>query len=167
MVEYSRGKNLKILSQISIILVFIAALFFIAHFSGFTREYCGTDTNCFSEKTKNCGSAEVYVSRETNLYYYKTTPSLSKNCNLKIEFKQAQEGALPEHTKLLEGKSMKCKVPKEELKTLDVVELSNIIPYCSGPLKESLYELIIKRMYETIIVNLGDIAEKSQILMNI
>ena len=45
--------------------------------------------------------------------------------------------------------------------------MNNIIQYCTGPLKESLYELIVKRMYELIIVNLGEIAEEAKNIMEV
>ena len=56
---------------------------------------------------------------------------------------------------------------KLEMRKLEILEMNNIMQYCTGPLKESLYELIIKRMYELIIVNLGEIAEEAKNIMKV
>ena len=62
---------------------------------------------------------------------------------------------------------MTCKIPKKQLPNTNLIEMNNIMEYCSGPLKESLYELIIKRMYELVIINLAEIAEQAESLMKV
>ena len=49
---------------------------------------------------------------------------------------------------------MECNVPFE---ITEITNTNDIIDYCSGPLKESIYELIIKKMYGVIAQNLGSI----------
>ena len=167
MVDFSNTKKLKNIPKILFLILIIVGLFFGAYYTGITREYCGKDINCFSEKAESCKPAEVYLSRSTNVYYYKTTPSFGNKCDLFIKFERAQEGTLQEHKELLEGKSMTCTIPKNEMRELDILEMNNIMQYCTGPLKESLYELIVKRMYELIIVNLGEIAEEARNIMKV
>ncbi|MDP3917493.1 MAG: hypothetical protein Q8Q42_04390 [Nanoarchaeota archaeon] len=164
--EYSNNKY-KNISRIVVPLILIIGLFLAAYYTGFTREYCGTDENCFLEKAKTCSPAEVYLSKSNNIYYHKITPELKNNCKLIIRFERAQEGTLPEHIELLEGKSMKCIIPKSELKKLNLLETNEVIDYCTGPLKEGLYELMVKRMYELIVVNLGEIAEEAKKLIKV
>ena len=60
---------------------------------------------------------------------------------------------------------MKCDIPRKVLKEKDLLKMDEIMPYCSGELKEALYELIVKRMYELIILNLGEIAEEAENIM--
>ena len=88
-------------------------------------------------------------------------------CDLFVKFDRAQEGTPSEHITLLEGKSMTCTIPKSEMKKQDVLNMENIMPYCTGPLKESLYQLIVKRMYELIIVNLKEISTEADKIMKI
>ncbi len=167
MVKYAINPRLKYLPRLALVLIIITSLFVTTHYTGLTRKYCGSDAACFQEKAASCSPSEVYISRNNNVYYYKISPTITTKCALKIKFERAQEGTSPDHVALLEGKSMTCKIPKKELPNLDVVEMNNIMPYCSGPLKESLYELIIKRMHELVIINLGEIAEQAEDLMKV
>jgi hypothetical protein len=147
--------------------VIIVGIFIAGYYLGFTREYCGTDVNCFNEKKNTCSPVEVYSSKENNVYYYKLNPTLRNRCKLLIKFEKAQEGTSPEHIALLEGKSMMCILPKQKMQTLSILEMNEIMPYCSGPLKEGIYELIVKRMYELIITNLGEITEEAEKIMKV
>ena len=165
--EYAKGKKYKNWSRFIILLIILSAIFLGAYYSGFTREYCGTDTNCFSEKAYNCRPAEVYTSRSNNIYYYKINPTINNKCELFIKFDRAQEGTPSEHVTLLEGKSMTCTMPKSEMRKRDVLDMEGIMPFCTGPLKESLYELIVQRMYELIIINLKEISTEANALMKI
>ncbi len=166
--EYSKDYNkLKNLPRIAILLLIIFTLFLSAYYLGFTREYCGKDKDCFLVNTATCSPAEVYVSRSNNIYHYQIYPSLKNTCKLKVTFERAQEGTSQEHIELLEGKSMNCYIPKSNLRSVNPIEMENIITYCSGPLKEGLYELIIKRMYEFVIINIGEITEELQTIMNV
>ncbi len=165
--EYAENKKFKNLSRFILFLIIFGAIFLVSHFTGFTREYCGTDKFCFSENAESCDPAEVYISRENNVYYYKMTPTLKNQCNILIKFERAQKGTLPEHTTILEGKTMTCKIPKSEMRSLDVLNMENVIQHCSGPLKEALYELIVKRMYELIVLNLNEITSEAQKAMRI
>jgi len=167
MVKYSKPYRFKSLPYIVVLLIIFGSIFVTAYYSGITRRYCSKDTACFLEKAKSCKPAEVYTTQNNNVYQYRIYPTPTKTCIMKIELKKVQEGSLPEHQTLLEGKSMKCKIPKKEIKTLNLNNLNNIIPYCSGPLKESMYELIIKRMYELIITNLGEITAETKSLMKV
>jgi len=167
MVEYSGVRRIKNLPRFLILIIIIVGLFLAAYYLGFTREFCGKDQNCFSQKAASCSPAEVFVSRNNNIFYYQINPTIRNQCKLIVKFERAQEGTLQEHTELLEGKSMKCYIPKSEMRRINVIEMENIIGYCSGELKEGLYELIIKRMYELIITNLGSITEEAQKAMKV
>jgi hypothetical protein len=164
-VEYSENKKLRSGMKLIILAIILTGIFFAAYYSGMTREYCGKDQDCFSENAKSCSPSEVYLSRSNNVYHYKLTPIIGNKCNLKITFERAQEGLPPEHIELLEGKSMNCNIPKSVLREKDLLKMDEIMPYCSGELKEALYELIVKRMYELIILNLGEIAEEAKNIM--
>tara|TARA_Y100000310_G_C20671809_1_gene810709 strand:+ start:442 stop:945 length:504 start_codon:yes stop_codon:yes gene_type:complete len=167
MVEYSLGKKIRYLPQVFFLILIILILFLSAHYTGFTRKYCGADTSCFEERVASCNPSEVYTSRDNNIYYYKMIPTLTGGCSVKIKFERAQEGTLQEHISLLEGKSMTCKVPRKHLGEINIIEMEQMMPYCTGPLKESLYELVIKRMYELVVSNLGEIAEQAEKAMKV
>ena len=62
---------------------------------------------------------------------------------------------------------MKCIIPKDELRKLNLLETDKVINYCTGPLKEGLYQLMVKRMYELVITNLGEIAEEANNILKV
>jgi hypothetical protein len=167
MVKYAIGTRFRYLPRFAIALIILVGIFVLAYYTGFTREYCGSDTSCFEAKAASCSPAEVYTSNNNNVYYYKISPTITNKCLLKVKFVRAQEGTSYDHVSLLEGKSMTCKIPKKQLPNTNLIEMNNIMEYCSGPLKESLYELIIKRMYELVIINLAEIAEQAESLMKV
>lgn len=168
MVEYSADyKKIKNLPRLAVLLIIIFGLFLSAYYLGFTREYCGKDEQCFLENSAVCSPADVYISRSNNVYHYMIYPTIRNKCKLVITFERAQEGTSPEHIQLLEGKSMTCFIPKDNLRAVNPIDMNNVIDYCSGPLKEGLYELIIKRMYEFVVINIEDIAEEAQKVMKV
>ena len=168
MVEYSADyRKIRNLPRIAILLLIIFGLFLSAYYLGYTREYCGKDKDCFLSHAKTCSPAEVYVSRSNNVYHYIIFPTIKNKCKLSITFERAQEGTSEEHARLLEGKSMTCLIPKSNLESVNPIEMEDVIDYCSGPLKEGLYEMIIKRMYEFVIINIGEITEELQNAMNV
>jgi len=59
-----------------------------------------------------------------------------------------------------EGKSMKCLVPTNEISEKSINEMENTLSYCTGPLKEAIYEVIIKRMYSYFVKNIDVFVEK-------
>jgi len=151
--EYAKSKKFRNWSRFIILFIVLSGIFLGAYYSGFTREYCGTDKNCFTENSYSCKPSEVYTSRTNNVYYYKINPTMGNQCEVFVRFDRAQEGTPAEHITLLEGKSMICTIPKNEMKKIDILDMEDVMQYCTGPLKESLYELIVKRMYELIILN--------------
>ena len=61
---------------------------------------------------------------------------------------------------LFEGKSMECKIPIDKIKEIHINKMENVINYCTGPLKESIYELIIKKLYGLVVQNIGEILKE-------
>ena len=58
----------------------------------------------------------------------------------------------------LEGKSMKCAITRETLKSKTLNEIEDLNDNCTGQLKEALLQITIDNMYKIIIKNLGSIA---------
>jgi len=167
LVEYASKIKLKRSAQIVTLVVIISALFLGSYYTGLTREFCGKDQVCFEEKAATCSPAEVYISRENNVYSYVMHPTLRNKCQITITFERAQEGTAQEHVEFLEGKEMTCIIPKGDMRSLDVIQMDQVMEYCHGPLKEGLYELIVKRMYEVVVANLGSIVEEVERVMKV
>lgn len=63
---------------------------------------------------------------------------------------------------LLEGKSMTCKIPKSKLSEIELDNMKDLLNYCTGPLKEGMYELLLKRMYALVVSQMSNIVKESE-----
>lgn len=146
-------KKEKILSKkikiILIILILILAIF-LGYISRNKIDSCENE-KCFFDSLKDC--KEVKFIREDLEYswLYFISKEVSKDlCEVNVELLEVKEGSI--NPKLIENKGMVCIVPK----TIgDFPE--NEISRCSGVLKERLQDLIIKRMYDYLLVNVQEI----------
>jgi hypothetical protein len=133
--------------------------------SGIIKKDCGIDEICFKQAMKACKTAEFITYKNNNVYSYEVKPSFDKNCRIKITLERSAAGSSLEFDKLVEDKSMTCKIPRKEIDGTSLDDFSGIIDHCSGPLKEGLYELIIQRMYSTIVQELSQVeSTKTQVL---
>lgn len=143
------------------IIFFVAVLIvWIVFFSGLIKKDCKQDSDCFNEALSECKPVKFLNVNDNNLYQYKVSGSKGNLCDLNIKLIKMGVGTPIDLVQKFEGKSMRCLVPKSEVETGDLAEIGNVLNYCSGPLKESILELIIDRMYGLIIKNLGQIAEE-------
>lgn len=142
-----------------VILIFLFAFFI--YYSGLIKPSCTTDA-CFNQALQKCSPVSYDKLKNNNLYSYEISRSLFSYCNLNIKFEEAALGSEVEIKTLLEGKSMHCKLPKSNLKNIDINEMKDLLNYCSGPLKEGLYELMIKKMYSLIIGQMSSIIKQSE-----
>jgi len=120
---------------------------------------CRTDMSCFNDAMELCVPANVISEEEGNIFEYKIRGKEERSCLTTITINQVNSASGQEVIDLFEGKSMTCLVPKGTR----VGETNDVLDYCSGPLKESMYELIIQKMYTVVIQNLGEtISELSE-----
>jgi len=159
--EYSERK-FSLMLRIGVVGVVLVLLFLIGYYGGIFRYDCGQDKQCFDEKMRKCSPAEVLSVRNNNVYSYEIGKSLWGECQMKIKMERAEPGASPEIRRLLEGREMDCRIPKETIAGMGVDDFEDVIEYCHGPLKEGLYELIIQRMYALVVSQLSDIADEAQ-----
>ena len=160
--EYAKGNRWKLVPKIAVLGGILLALFVAGYYSGYLREDCEQDKACFDEKLKDCSSVQVVTVKNNNAYLYWVGNSLGNTCEVNIKLLRVEAGAAPEFRELLEGKEMSCKIPKEKLSTIKIDEFDNLMQYCHGELKEGLYELIIQRMYELVVSQLGDIITEAE-----
>ena len=145
------------LAKVAVIGGILLALFVAGYYTGYFRKDCGQDKQCFQEYVTKCKPAQVAVLRNNNAYLYWIGNQLGKTCELKVKALRIDAGA-PQEFKSLEGKEMSCKIPKNEINTVD--KIPNLLDYCAGPLKEATYSLIIKRMYSLVLKQLTPIKEE-------
>jgi len=111
---------------------------------------------CFEISANKCSPARYNKIYNGNIFYYRISTSFGGICNLEIKIKEFGENTDPELRELFEGKNMYCKIPKGIFNS-EFVKLGNSIDYCTGPLKEAMYELMIKRMYDLSVKQMGDV----------
>lgn len=141
----------KIASVIITVLV-ISLIYFLSN-----EKDCGIDNICFQENLEKCTRAKLQYAQNQNIFEYKITGSTKESCIVNVKILKVNEAVDPESKVLFEGKDMTCQFPKEVTQFSEIAESESTLSYCSGPLKEAIYELIIKRIYGTIAQNLGEI----------
>ncbi len=137
-----------------IFLILLAVLWGGAYFFGFLKKDCHLDKACFDASLSSCKQAEALVVQEGSLYRYEIHGKSAGNCKFEIALEKMAEGTPVNLKDAFEGKSMKCRMPLELLGE-PVEKIDSLINYCSGPLKEAIYELIITRLYKNVVGNLG------------
>lgn len=145
-----------------IVIVLIGAVFY----SGILKKNCNEDKECFDNTLEKCRASKLLTIRNNNVYSYEIGYNFykpfSKNCEMKVKIERVGAGVEIETRNLIEGKSMKCSIPKDKLKDINLEEMDDLLNYCSGKLKEGLYEIIIKKMYSLILGQMSDIVKEME-----
>lgn len=142
--------------------IFAVFLFIVLYYFGAFKGTC-EDEKCFQDSVSACSPKKYNFNVNNNVYTYVISRSLGENCKIKVSLERSAEGTDFDTRGKLEGKSMNCKVPKSELGAVNLNEVENLLGYCTGPLKEGMYEILIKKMYGIIISNLGEILGEVQL----
>jgi len=152
MAEKSRGVGKKIFGILFIIVV-IATIYFTFFF---TRK-C-KDESCFNDGLKGCKRIN-YVANDKNViwrYTIRGSPffGVAKNtCKVEVEVIQAKSGI--KEVEDLVNKKMTCYMPLGL-----VTKPENDISRCQGLLKEEMQTMIINKLHQYIINNLGEIDQE-------
>lgn len=145
-----------------IILIIIFLIAYILFFSNLIKKKCGEDQNCFNIMTQKCKASTFYTVKDGNYYKYIIKGSKNNACLINVKLEKMAIGSPVDLINSFEGKDMNCYIPKDRLTNLSLLNMENFLNHCSGPLKESIYELMIKKMYGLIIQNMGDIITEIQ-----
>ena len=137
----------------------ISLLAYAIFFGNILKRECGNDVNCFDELAKKCTGARLEALKDANIYEYTIKGKIGNECGVSIKLKRMALGIPVDIVNKLEGKDAECKIPMALLKENRINEIENLLSYCSGTLKESVYEVIMDDMYELIIKNMGNITK--------
>jgi len=154
-------KNDKIIALI-ISLIFILVISVLIYLP----KDCGENKECFIEKAQTCSKAKLISNIEGNLYEYEIKSQKRDDCIFSIKLKRMKENTDYKMVHLLEGKEMLCKVPLEKFKEDPLKDMRDYMDYCSGPLKESLLQLTVERLYSIVVSNIGNINDELQKLVS-
>lgn len=140
----------KILITITLVILIVITAFLF----GLVKKECKTDA-CFKESLERCSTATYMQLENYNYYQWTIDGKRGDNCKMDVELVRMAIGTPVDKVRLFEGKGMDCMVPLDVLKKTDSSKVENILNYCTGPLKEAVYQSIIERLYTVIIANLG------------
>lgn len=149
------------LRNVLILIAVLLFIFIILQASGVLKKNCDEDLNCFDMYAKACNPAKVLTIKNNNLYEYKINGKKGGDlCSVSISVVKMNPDVGLETREQFEGKSMKCLVPIEEMSHKSINEMENTLSYCTGELKEVIYETIIGRMYSYFLKNIDVFVEK-------
>ncbi|MFH1456224.1 MAG: hypothetical protein ABIF40_04715 [archaeon] len=146
--------------RITVFIIFAVLILSVLAFNfGLFKKTC-TDSECFDAALVKCQPAKYEVVKNNNLYSYIIKREMGDICKIEIKLLAMAEGSDVTKVAQFEGKSMICEVPKDHLNDVSSDNLKGILNYCSGELKEALYEEIIKKLYGLVLINLEDVASE-------
>lgn len=140
---------------LAILSIFVIVTF-LAFYFGIIKKTCDDD-QCFNQALKDCSMAKYLKVQDLNYYKYSIDGSSGDNCKLSIELVKMAVGTPQEKIDMFEGKGMRCEIPNQELQNIEAGNIEGILSYCSGSLKEAMYEQIIEKLYTLIVSNMGEI----------
>lgn len=135
---------------IGIIILIVAAASIYLTFS--YVEKC-KNIACWEEKLTKCKKASYISDNKDITWRYIIKGKKAGSCLVNVEVIQIKQGLAS--TQILEGKSMNCYLP------FGVVAPPESNPnICHGILKEEMQSLIIEKLHQYILENVGEIAEE-------
>lgn len=154
------GLSKPVLLKIILFAVLLAILVGGAYYYGYFKKNCNQSRTCFDNAFKNCRPAKLISIIDNNYYYYAIDGVRGDNCKVRITLTKMGVGTSQDLVQALEGKGMTCYIPLTKVRELSFDTMPDVLSYCSGPLKEAIYEQIIQKMYSLIIKNLGPIVSE-------
>jgi len=139
------AKNLR-LWIIGSLLILVGILIVYAYFFLYVK--C-EDKQCFNNYLRDCNRAK-FNSLGNMSFEYKILGASNGNCSVNVKLLR---GDFTNQDSLkLQGKQMICNIPLGV-----VISPESDISLCHGLLKEGLQDLIISKLHQYIVLNLGDI----------
>lgn len=138
---------------LALVILIIALMIFSGYFLFFYEKQCG-DTECFLDAIKNCRHVSWIRSDDQASWLYTIKGSAGEdNCKINVKLLEVKQGTID--SEKLAGKDMLCTIPKEDTRFPE-----KDIFRCTGILKEELQDLMIKRMHDYLLENIGQIKQE-------
>jgi hypothetical protein len=140
-------RGLKLVLLIVIIAVLIAAVYFTFFFYYSCKD---NDLACFKAHQESCAKTKFTNGVEDAVWAYTIKGKSGTNCKINVGIVEIKKGAV-DLTKL-EGKNMDCLIPLKS-----TVSPEGDITKCHGELKEEIQNLIIQKLHNYVVSNIGKI----------
>ncbi len=145
--------------KIFAVALIISLLAYAIFFGNILKRDCGNDIDCFDKLAAKCAGAKLEALKDANTYEYTIKGKIGNDCMANIKLKNMALGTPVNIVEKLEGKYAECKIPRALLVEKGMNDIEDLLSYCSGNLKESVYEVIMDDMYTLIIKNMGNITK--------
>ncbi len=141
---------------VGLILIVFVAFLVVTYFVFFHASKC-SEINCWEYKLKECKKAK-YVNHDIDVSWeYEIKGKERDSCEVEVEALQVVTGLA--RSRIIEGKSMNCFIPLDNEGKTIVVAPEADINLCHGRLKEELQTLMIEKLHQYVLENVGEIAE--------
>lgn len=116
---------------------------------------------CFEAAATECKKAKILVDEAgKSVSEYTIKGKDDENCVLEIEVKKVSADYSESTKKRFEGKSMTCKIPQNEFSRMKFEKMGGNLDYCSGPLKEAMYDAVVKNLYNLVIKDMATVLDE-------
>ncbi len=138
---------------IALVILIIALVIFTGYFLFFYERQC-KDSECFVEAMQNCRPVS-WIRADDQASWLYVIKSSAKNdaCKIEVKLLEVKQGTID--SEKLEGEEMLCIAQKGETRFPE-----KDISRCTGVLKEDMQDLIIQRMHNYLLENVGEIKQE-------
>jgi len=120
---------------------------------------CDT-SGCFEANAIDCKKSKiVLVEANGSMSEYIIRGREGKNCVLDVKLLRIA-GLSSELRNKFEGKEMRCNIPKNEFSRMRVEKMADNLDYCKGPLREEIYDVVIKKLYKLVVRDMNTVLEE-------
>lgn len=144
--------NLKTKVGMALIVLVLALVVFSLWFLFFYAKPCDSE-ECFVNAMVNCKRVSLVREDSQASWLYTIRGSEKDLCNVEVKLLKIKQGNMDSEN--LQGKKMSCLVQKASSQFPE-----KDISKCTGVLKEELQNIIIKRMHNYLLENVGEIQQE-------
>ena len=136
--------------RVVIITLIVVVGILAVYFSFFYSKSCG-DMSCFNSGLSTCRRVTFFHDLQDGSWIYKVKGKSGEQCKVNVELVKLKQGGV--ELLSLEGKEMACHLPFGV-----VASPQENLENCHGELKEEMQDVIITRLHNYIVDNLGEIS---------
>ncbi|MFA5174418.1 MAG: hypothetical protein WC438_04520 [Candidatus Pacearchaeota archaeon] len=151
--KFSEIENAKKNVGIALMILILGLIIFSIYFLVFYAKPC-SDDKCFVSSVETCKSVSwVREDEQASWIYIVKGNAGGDACKVEVRLKEMKQGTIDSEG--LQGKQMTCIFQKGSTQFPE-----KDISQCTGPLKEELQDLIIQRMHNYLLENVGEIKQE-------
>ena len=144
--------KLKTRVGMALIILVLSLVVFSLYFLFFYAKPCDNEA-CFVNAMVNCKRVSLVREDSQASWIYTVRGSKNNLCNVEVKLLKIKQGTMDSED--LQGKKMSCLVQKASSQFPE-----KDISKCTGVLKEELQNIIIKRMHNYLLENVGEIRQE-------